>query len=710
MNNGHYVWSNMIAYPEFEVDDLDDKSLFWRIEATHPFYTVIKNGDTFNLPSGHSSNSVGKGVKLNNYYHKPVVIRNGLWGSRIFLESEEKYTISMSYKSSIRLYLGLYEHNSHTPLKNWVLNPARSDLVSNGIVDWQDTFSLNNKSFNRKPLHLKIIIPDTGGEFVELAGIGLFLAKSHVDIDLSVLQLPEIAIGIVTYNRKKYIAALLNQIRSINYPADKLRIFVVDNASTDGTDTLLQQEFPEVTVLRNSENLGGAGGFNRFFKHLAAMPQHSINQQKIIDEPPPSAVKPEWRDGYKGTLPPFAWLIDDDAVIDKNTLIYLVRAALNDDSIAVAGSVMMDLENTSTVYEAGGDLFKDRFGWDANILNTDAQNLMHVNEKIWSAGYAGAYSLLFRTEVIRQVGIWRDYFLHVDDCEWCIRIKRMTGKRVVIALDSLIWHVLQGAKKPFTTLRYYETRNFLDYFAGRGCSLTCDNVSEVSIRENNDSEGCKLGYSDKRALLKVMIQTILMGLKQLAIKRDDLCHFHIKGIEDFFEGRFGKQALERSALFCPDIQALLDEYKKDENNSGRYPTKVFIVREINRYMNDGIDYEGTIVSQIRAISPQTTIVDASINHNIRNPFLLKIVVILKMFTAFFMPSEGVVILPFWNESVIPNNLAKYTAVFENGQYSLYKAGRMKAIGNVFKILWKSFFNALRIFRNRFDPKASHVSF
>ncbi|MBF0203383.1 MAG: hypothetical protein HQK67_03515 [Desulfamplus sp.] len=381
---------------------------------------------------------------------------------------------------------------------------------------------------------------------------------------------------------------------------------------------------------------------------------------------------------------------------------------MNNDSIAVAGSVMMDLENPSTVYEAGGDLFKDRFGWKANILHTDAGNLMHVNEKTWNSGYAGAYSLLFRTEVIRQVGIWRDYFLHVDDCEWCLRIQRMTGKKVVIALDSLIWHVLQGAKKPFTTLRYYETRNFLDYFASCG---------------------------DKKALLKVMLQTMLMGLKQLSIKRDDLCHFHIKGIEDFFEGRFGKQPLERSALFLSGIPDLLDEYKKD---NGKYPDKIFIVKEINSYMNDGVDYEGNIITQIRTISPKTTIIEASMHHDdrgvrhgdgfktldpssieipfigknfyVRRPLWIKMLLIIKMLKAFFIPSGEMVILPFWNESVIANNLGKYTAVFENGQYSLYKMNRMKTIYITIKIIWQNCFHAVKIAKNQFNSKSSHVSF
>ncbi|MBF0302438.1 MAG: hypothetical protein HQK73_05315, partial [Desulfamplus sp.] len=220
-------WINMIAYPNFDVAFLSDKSLFWRIEANHPFHTVIKSEEV---------------LKINNYYHEPIIIRNGLWGSRIFLEPKQLYSIGIKYKSNIRLYMGLYYHGSNVPVKNWVLNPNLDDQsldnLNNQAVDWKDYFHIednlhiNAANFNLLPLHLKIIVPDTGGEFVEISE--LFLVKyddllllgmeSELNATPNDSNLPQIAVGIVTYNRKKHISALLNQMKSINYPADKLKI------------------------------------------------------------------------------------------------------------------------------------------------------------------------------------------------------------------------------------------------------------------------------------------------------------------------------------------------------------------------------------------------------------------------------------------------------------------------------------------------------
>ena len=642
MNTVTENWSNLISYPDFELKEINESSLFWRVETTHSFYTL--KSDSIN----------NKGLCISNFYHEPVVIRNGMWGNRIFLEQNKTYTIGLTYSSNVKLYIGLYQAHAKSPEKFWVLNPSEKK------TSWQNTLSVLSGEITDStiatncPLHIKIIIPDTKEDFVTLSGLYLTEVLSEPE------NFPEIAVGIVSFNRKKHLTALLNQIKNINYPFNKIKFFVVDNASSDGTSQMVQQNFPEVTLLCNTENRGGSGGFNRFFTHLIKM------------EKPPE----------------YGWLIDDDAVIEKNTLLHLIKTIIQDKSIAITGSVMMDLENPSIVYEAGGNLFKDRFGWKANILHKNADNLTYINEKTWDVGYAGAYSLVFKTNILHQAGIWRNYFLHVDDSEWCLRVQKLTGKKVVITLDSLIWHVLQGAKKPFTTLRYYETRNFLDYFAST---------------------------KSRKAILKVMSQTVLMGLKQLSIKREDLFSFHMEGIHDFFKGNFGKQELNRSAVIVPDIKSVINEYKKENKNKN--PKKLFLINEINAYINDGIDHEGSIIEDIRKISPYTIIIEASINNedtavkrgdrfkNLKTP-AVKLFLMIKMLKAFFFPSTGITIIPFWNESIIPNNLAKFTVVVEEGKFSIYKTKRLTSIKLLIKTIFQALLWSYKIIKKDYDVNAS----
>ena len=77
---------------------------------------------------------------------------------------------------------------------------------------------------------------------------------------------PKVAIVIVTWNKKSYVMGLLQSLRDIDY--DNHDIIVVDNASTDDTCRAIREQFPQVNLIVNSENLGGTGGFNTGLRYV----------------------------------------------------------------------------------------------------------------------------------------------------------------------------------------------------------------------------------------------------------------------------------------------------------------------------------------------------------------------------------------------------------------------------------------------------------
>ena len=54
----------------------------------------------------------------------------------------------------------------------------------------------------------------------------------------------------------------LDSLRRVSWPADRLDVVLVDNASADGVVALVRDGYPEVTVLEAGDNLGFAGGCN----------------------------------------------------------------------------------------------------------------------------------------------------------------------------------------------------------------------------------------------------------------------------------------------------------------------------------------------------------------------------------------------------------------------------------------------------------------
>jgi GT2 family glycosyltransferase len=74
----------------------------------------------------------------------------------------------------------------------------------------------------------------------------------------------DVAVIIVSWNVREYLADCLRSVCS-DLGRSRLhgQIFVVDNASTDGTVALLQDLFPQVNILANDENLGFAVANNQ---------------------------------------------------------------------------------------------------------------------------------------------------------------------------------------------------------------------------------------------------------------------------------------------------------------------------------------------------------------------------------------------------------------------------------------------------------------
>ena len=72
---------------------------------------------------------------------------------------------------------------------------------------------------------------------------------------------------VVTYNRKELLKRCLDGVLNQSYPVS--HILVVDNASTDGTQAMLAQDYPQLEVLNLPDNMGGAGGFHAGFKRAA---------------------------------------------------------------------------------------------------------------------------------------------------------------------------------------------------------------------------------------------------------------------------------------------------------------------------------------------------------------------------------------------------------------------------------------------------------
>ncbi len=220
---------------------------------------------------------------------------------------------------------------------------------------------------------------------------------------------PKVLVIIVNWNKKTMLEQLLTMLpdSTRNYDVD---VLVVDNASTDGSQQMVREKFPNVRLLEHTKNIGGTGGFN------AGMRWGMEAADRDYD---------------------FFWLLDNDVTLFPDSLSGLMTAIEALPHTAVAGSAILIMDKPDMVQECGSDI-----NWRRGTLMSRGVGPFDKLEPnaIWQVDYVAACSLLVRTLAIREVGIWDPaYFLYWDDIDFGLRFNR-AGWRVVSTTASRVCH------------------------------------------------------------------------------------------------------------------------------------------------------------------------------------------------------------------------------------------------------------------------------
>jgi GT2 family glycosyltransferase len=218
---------------------------------------------------------------------------------------------------------------------------------------------------------------------------------------------PRVSIIILNYNGLGYLKDCLASLNSQTYP--NFRIIVCDNASKDGTAEFLTKNFPNVTLIRNNKNLGFAKGNN-------------------------IAIDYALKEGDD-----YIFLLNNDTIVEPDSLGKLVKTAESDDSVGIVGPMVFDLKNKCFVQEAGMSI--DKFGYPVPVKGEQNNRNRIVSEVFFVSGCA----LLIKKEVLQKIGYFDDeYFMFAEDLDLCWRAQ-LAGYKVVVNKESRIYHASGGS-------------------------------------------------------------------------------------------------------------------------------------------------------------------------------------------------------------------------------------------------------------------------
>jgi GT2 family glycosyltransferase len=213
---------------------------------------------------------------------------------------------------------------------------------------------------------------------------------------------------IVNWNGRDDLLECVDSIKKIDYPKDRYKILVVDNASSDGSQARVSEIHPEVLILKNQKNIGYVKAVNQGIAY-------GLNSGAD-----------------------YIWIFNNDAVVAKDSLKELLAAAENDKKIGVVAPVIYSYRDPKTVDHAG---YKINFwiGW-LKKLKIGEEVFKDPQVKIEDVDSAIGCSNLVNTSVFKKIGFFRPiYELYFEETDFNVRAKQ-EGFRVVIARDAQVWH------------------------------------------------------------------------------------------------------------------------------------------------------------------------------------------------------------------------------------------------------------------------------
>lgn len=316
------------------------------------------------------------------------------------------------------------------------------------------------------------------------------------------MSFPKVFIIILNWNGLQDTLECLESVFKLTY--ENFEVAVVDNGSQDDSVSVIQNNFPNIRLILNTENLGYAGGNNVGIRYAL------------------------------GQNAEYIWLLNNDTVVETDALTNMVAEAEKDPSVGIAGSKIYYYNCPKKIW-----FTYTKIDWSRGISNhigigdTDIGQYDHVKDVDRVTGC----SMLVKKDVCDKVGLFDErFFLYAEEVEWCVRARK-AGFKCIFTPLSIVYHKVGASIKKnwFTIFSYYNTRNMLQ-----------------TVRKNFSFPWREI-YILNIVILKVWsLRKEIMKALIVCFTRTQKYSYNLSailGILDFLRGRMGEVSLEKLLKF-----------------------------------------------------------------------------------------------------------------------------------------------------------------
>jgi len=230
---------------------------------------------------------------------------------------------------------------------------------------------------------------------------------------------PLVSIIISNFNGKNYVEACLSSVLKTAY--SNFEVVLVDNASTDGSLSLVEKSFgrdSRLRIVRNNRDLGFSVANNIGFEYASGS---------------------------------YIVFLNNDTVVDSQWLNYLIEAFESDRTIGMAQTAILEI--TGDKIQTNGLLLSDYYMYGYAIGRGKPTDTKYP--PTFEVSFAGGAAMIIDRKLIDESGLFESLVsFNYDDILLSIKTW-LAGKRVVTVSKSMIYHA--GGKATIGNRTYYDT-------------------------------------------------------------------------------------------------------------------------------------------------------------------------------------------------------------------------------------------------------------
>lgn len=241
--------------------------------------------------------------------------------------------------------------------------------------------------------------------------------------------MPHLAVVIVSWNVRDLLAACLRSLFTDLDRSDlKAEVWVVDNASTDGTPEMVTETFPAVHLVASQENLGFAAGNNLALREIS--------------------------NSHTPTPPNYIWLLNPDTKVQPGATVALVDFMERTPQAAVAGAKLLyadgSLQQSAFRFPGIVQLVFEFFPLPPRFYDTSLNGRyprrLYEGDSPFPVDHPLGAAMMVRREAIEQVGLLdEDFWMYCEEIDWCWRLRKAGWRAYCVPAARVIHHAGQSS-------------------------------------------------------------------------------------------------------------------------------------------------------------------------------------------------------------------------------------------------------------------------